>query len=103
MANHLPQQVCSICGQDARVSCIAERDAFNVECPQCGKYKIHGMVANIFCDRTFQTLGYDSERRLLPYLSAYLRRESDQGNIINVTLDNWEPLAMLYRDRYPQQ
>jgi len=83
------EQTCPVCQHNACVrhlgNTIEER---RVECPQCGIYNAEGVLWPMF-----QTVKYDSEKQLLRTLSDYLRQESERGQIITVTQDNWRLLA----------
>src|SRR5712691_7464940 len=65
------KESCPLCGWDAKRAGVPRRDASEVDCPRCGRFIITRilMLSSVL----------DTDRTLLPYLSAHTRQANVQG------------------------
>jgi hypothetical protein len=88
-------RACPVCaGQNARLSGIAERDAFRVACHRCGNFLVSGIL--LFTQLKGQQSDADI-KQLLPYLSAYIRQANDRGEHV-VLDDDWQDFAAAHKN-----
>lgn len=79
---------CPICGMELVESGrIAGRDAHAFACRRCGRF---GMTRTLLACIPPEA---ETERHMLPYLSAYTRQSSDRGSPPELTTTNWQDLA----------
>ena len=77
----------------ATFSKIANRDAYNVNCPICTSFMLSGRMAN-----QFQVVGRE-DHRLHRYLPAAIRIRREEGKSVGVDYDNWRDLAREVADK----
>ena len=84
---------CTLCKGEARVEALPHGDASEIECARCGKFAITDTVL------TFLRAGLaeDEDNRLLPYLSAHTRQETEKGGRVLLTT-NWRDVARPHAD-----
>ena len=76
---------CPLCGWDAELARAGGRDAFQVDCPRCGRFIVSG---------TLMSSGFQGDdRALLPYLSAHTRQANEQGAVVELRTDSWRDYA----------
>jgi len=81
---------CLVCEwQEAFVSREHDRDAYTIECERCGEFTIEGILPRIL-----KTLD-EENKRLIPYLSAYIKEENQKGNKPEITTENWKDCALV--------
>lgn len=80
---------CPLCGWDAKVEPEPARDAEVITCQLCGTFVIEGIL---LASPVSQTDG-----ELLPYVSAHTRQESDKGNRVELTRENWRGFAHAHK------
>ncbi len=80
-----PKQTCPLCDWDAKRALVSGRDAFEVDCPRCGRFIVNGLLMSLAVP--------EPDRGLLPYLSAHTRQANVQGAVVELTTDNWRDYA----------
>jgi hypothetical protein len=80
-----PKQQCPLCGWDAKRALVPSRDAFEVDCPRCGRFIVNGLLMSSAVP--------ELDTGLLPYLSAHTRQANVQGAVVELTTDNWQDYA----------
>ncbi len=80
--------VCPLCKGDARLEPPGHSGAWDIECARCGRF----MMAAPLLSLLRAGLSAEEDKRLLPYLPAYTRQETEKGGRVLVTR-NWQELT----------
>lgn len=76
---------CPLCGWDAELARVPDRDAYEVRCGRCGRFIVTGVL--LASDVT------GADKSLLPYLSAHTRQATERGTVIELATDTWRDMA----------
>jgi hypothetical protein len=77
---------CPICRRQCDIDNLPPPyDGVKINCHRCGHFKL-----SVSDRRSFEGI---EDRKLLPYLSAYIRQNSSFQNPITIDIGNWEQLA----------
>ena len=95
MDSNMPQ-MCPICAHPAHLrDDDTAIDVFNVACERCGRFSLPGLLHFTFFELHNSP---STERDLLPYLSAYTRQTSDNGERVVLDPTNWKEFALAHKD-----
>jgi hypothetical protein len=79
------QQKCPLCGWGAKTARVPDRDAFEVECPRCGRFVMTGLLMSAPLT--------EADKNLARFLSAHTRQANLHGAVVELTTDNWRDFA----------
>jgi hypothetical protein len=90
----MPDRACPICEREhARITAASTREAYHIECRQCGKLVIEGVFLKTLDKGQLSA----AEQALLPHLSAYIREATENGLMPELGMDTWQHLARVHK------